>query len=117
MKMINDERGRNCVQWTQDGNSFIVLSHDRIEKDLLQIYFSSPKYTSFRRKLNRWGFRSEKIEVNGKVGKQRAFFHKVSEDRVLLFCFCHDLDSFTMIDSNPCFIIHFLTLIIVLSKR
>lgn len=54
------------LAWNDDGTSFRILSRQGLEEIVMPQYFaplpgnkssSSPKYASFTRKLNRWGFR------------------------------------------------------------
>lgn len=53
------------IAWHPDGNSFVVVSKDRLVKEVLPRYFKEAKFASFTRKLNRWGFRRISSELHG----------------------------------------------------
>ena len=78
MKMINENSGRNLVEWSHDGMSFAFCKNKEVieANDFLKTYFISAKYTSLRRKLNRWGFRSKVITFGGNV-RCNAYAHPV----------------------------------------
>ena len=46
-----------CVSWLSDGKSFVVSNPDEFTRQVLPKYFKATKFTSFTRKLSRWGFR------------------------------------------------------------
>jgi hypothetical protein len=49
----------DIICWLPSGNSFVILRPDHFCDQVLPRYFSpdtSLKYSSFKRKLNRWGF-------------------------------------------------------------
>jgi hypothetical protein len=53
-----------CVAWLPDGKSFIIRNPDEFTRQLVPKYFKSTKFSSFTRKLYRWGFR----QVNRGIG-------------------------------------------------
>ena len=73
----DDESVSQSIKWNPDGESFRIINRKRFERDVMPRYFSSagslpsttssrsstgsphdgPKYLSFTRKLNRWGYR------------------------------------------------------------
>jgi hypothetical protein len=53
-----------CVAWLPDGKSFIVRHPDDFTRKVLPKFFKSTKFSSFTRKLYRWGFR----QVNRGIG-------------------------------------------------
>lgn len=59
------------ISWTPSGKSFHILNSKRFVAEILPHYFKSAKYSSFTRKLHRWGF------VRHYRGKEAgAFYHK-----------------------------------------
>jgi hypothetical protein len=53
-----------CVAWLPDGMSFIVRHPDDFTRKVLPKFFKATKFSSFTRKLYRWGFR----QVNRGIG-------------------------------------------------
>ncbi|KAL3942569.1 MAG: hypothetical protein SGARI_000223 [Bacillariaceae sp.] len=53
-----------CVAWLDDGKSFIVRNPDEFTRKVLPKFFKATKFSSFTRKLYRWGFR----QVNRGIG-------------------------------------------------
>ncbi|KAL3912427.1 MAG: hypothetical protein SGARI_001163 [Bacillariaceae sp.] len=53
-----------CVAWLDDGKSFIVRQPDEFTRKVLPKFFKATKFSSFTRKLYRWGFR----QVNRGIG-------------------------------------------------
>lgn len=46
-----------CIGWLDDGQSIIVRNPDKLTDDVLPLFFKQTKFSSFTRKLYRWGFR------------------------------------------------------------
>lgn len=53
-----------CVAWLQDGKSFVIRNPDDFTRKVLPKFFKATKFSSFTRKLYRWGFR----QVNRGIG-------------------------------------------------
>lgn len=53
-----------CVAWLSDGQSFVIRHPDEFTRQVLPKYFKATKFSSFTRKLYRWGFR----QVNRGIG-------------------------------------------------
>mmetsp|Transcript_16760 Transcript_16760/g.27808 ORF Transcript_16760/g.27808 Transcript_16760/m.27808 type:complete len:368 (+) Transcript_16760:89-1192(+) len=53
-----------CIAWLVDGKSFVVRNPDEFTRKVLPNYFKATKFSSFTRKLYRWGFR----QVNRGIG-------------------------------------------------
>jgi hypothetical protein len=53
-----------CVAWLQDGKSFVISNPDDFTRKVLPKFFKATKFSSFTRKLYRWGFR----QVNRGIG-------------------------------------------------
>lgn len=56
MNMINDEQNSFAITWVGDGRSFAITNRKKLASIVLPRYFKQSKYTSFTRRLNRWGF-------------------------------------------------------------
>ena len=50
------------VAWISDGKSFVIRSKERLVSDLLPQFFRQGKFSSFTRKLYRWGFRQVNMQ-------------------------------------------------------
>lgn len=71
MQVLSSGRYDHIISWTPDGLSFVVKKPSLLVSDVLPLYFKEVKYTSFTRKLHRWGF------VKILRGKElSAYFHK-----------------------------------------
>lgn len=50
------------VAWIPDGKSFVIRSKEKFVSDLLPQFFRQGKFSSFTRKLYRWGFRQVNMQ-------------------------------------------------------
>jgi hypothetical protein len=57
MEAITKHYDERLVAWLPDGKSFVVVDPQRFVENAVQDTFKGGKYSSFVRKLNRWGFR------------------------------------------------------------
>ena len=67
MKYAEDMPGDkedHCVAWLTDGKSFVIRNPDGFTRRVLPKFFKATKFSSFTRKLYRWGFR----QVNRGIG-------------------------------------------------
>jgi hypothetical protein len=65
MKFADKYKNDNyCCSWLPDGKSFVVSNPDDFTRQILPKYFKATKFSSFTRKLYRWGFR----QVNRGIG-------------------------------------------------
>lgn len=70
MKVLSDKRFNDIITWTPSGKSFTIVNPKAFTADILPEHFKSAKYSSFTRKLHRWGFmRHYRGEESG------AFYH------------------------------------------
>lgn len=56
MSAILEFGKQDCVEWLPDNRSFAITNQERFSQHVLKQEFKASKYTSFVRKLNRWGF-------------------------------------------------------------
>lgn len=70
MKVLSDRKFNEIITWTPSGKSFTIVDSKAFVADILPEHFKSAKYSSFTRKLHRWGFlRHYRGEESG------AFYH------------------------------------------
>lgn len=53
-----------CIAWLADGKTFIIRDPEEFTRKVLSKFFKATKFSSFTRKLYRWGFR----QVNRGIG-------------------------------------------------
>lgn len=56
MKVLSTKKYSHIISWTQDGKSFTILRPKAFATEVLPKFFKESKYSSFTRKLHRWGF-------------------------------------------------------------
>ena len=75
MKMLNDPANSEIVAWVPSGDAFMVHSKDQFVTEVMPAYFGKQsKFTSFTRKLNRWGFTRDSQDHN--KGYSHPLFHR-----------------------------------------
>ena len=71
MKVLSDQKFAEIITWMPSGESFSIVKPKDFVAGILPDHFKSAKYSSFTRKLHRWGFvRQYRGEEAG------AFYHK-----------------------------------------
>lgn len=55
--MLNIESHNGSTAWLPDGGGFVILHKQEFSDRVLPAYFGQAKYTSFTRRLKRWGFK------------------------------------------------------------
>jgi hypothetical protein len=90
MKVLSNKDFRHIIAWMPSGESFSIVKPKAFVADILPDHFKSAKYSSFTRKLHRWGFmRHYRGEEAG------AFYHKdFKKDRLDLVekMTCHKME-------------------------
>lgn len=56
MEILTSDDHTDIIAWLPHGQSFIIYKKKTFASIVLPIYFKASKFTSFTRKLNRWGF-------------------------------------------------------------
>jgi hypothetical protein len=72
MKVLSQPEYNEIITWLPDGKSFTIVRPKAFVTDILMIHFKQAKYSSFTRKLHRWGFQRH---LRGE--EAGAFFHKL----------------------------------------
>mmetsp|Transcript_26426 Transcript_26426/g.47749 ORF Transcript_26426/g.47749 Transcript_26426/m.47749 type:complete len:288 (+) Transcript_26426:117-980(+) len=71
MQIVSDESTNDVVAWLPHGKGFQIYKKRKFASDVLPKAFKQSKYTSFTRKLNRWGF--TRVTRGPETG---AYYHK-----------------------------------------
>jgi hypothetical protein len=61
MNVLDSEQYNHILSWTHDGKAFVVLEPEKFQNELLPSCFGLLKFSSFLRKLYRWGFSKSKF--------------------------------------------------------
>ena len=56
MKILSMKKYSHIISWTPDGRSFTIMRPKAFATEILPKFFKESKYSSFTRKLHRWGF-------------------------------------------------------------
>lgn len=72
MEVLSNEIYTSIITWLPHGQSFIIYRRRKFVAEVLPRYFKQTKYTSFTRKLSRWGF--TRITKGVDTG---AYYHKL----------------------------------------
>ncbi|KAL7486445.1 hypothetical protein ACHAW6_012041 [Cyclotella cf. meneghiniana] len=72
MEILANSQISDIITWLPSGKGFIILQKRKFASEVMPLYFKHSKFTSFTRKLNRWGF----IRVT-KGPESGAYYHKV----------------------------------------
>lgn len=72
MKVLCQKDFNGIITWLPDGKSFTIVRPKAFVNEILPKYFKQAKYSSFTRKLHRWGFQRH---LRGE--EAGAFFHKL----------------------------------------
>lgn len=70
MTVLSDPKFHHIIEWLPSGKSFVIYKPKVFATDILPSRFKSAKYSSFTRKLHRWGF-----VRHFRGGDSGAFFH------------------------------------------
>lgn len=71
MAVLDNDQMSDIVTWLPHGKGFIILQKKRFASEVMPLYFKHSKFTSFTRKLNRWGF--TRVTRGPESG---AYYHK-----------------------------------------
>ncbi|ETW86286.1 hypothetical protein HETIRDRAFT_242938, partial [Heterobasidion irregulare TC 32-1] len=55
-EIVNDPSNNDMIRWSDNGDSFVVLDHERLSREVLGRWFKHQKFASFVRQLNMYGF-------------------------------------------------------------
>lgn len=72
MEVLSNSQLSDIITWLPNGKGFIILQKRKFATEVMPMYFKHSKFTSFTRKLNRWGF--TRVTRGPESG---AYYHKV----------------------------------------
>ncbi|KAI0373042.1 hypothetical protein BV20DRAFT_923110, partial [Pilatotrama ljubarskyi] len=55
-EIVNDPANEELIRWSDNGDSFYVLNHEKFAREVLGRWFKHQKFASFVRQLNMYGF-------------------------------------------------------------
>jgi hypothetical protein len=71
MEVLGDERHQDIIVWIDSGRSFMIRRRSAFTEEILPVHFNkASKFSSFTRKLSRWGF--SRLKKGPEAG---AYFH------------------------------------------
>lgn len=91
MELLDDEESHDIIGWLPHGRGFLIYQKRRFASEILPKYFKQSKFTSFTRKLNRWGY--TRIARGPETG---AYYHPLFRKGNLRMCLqmtCQSLKS------------------------
>lgn len=71
MDILSNDQVNDVVTWLPHGKAFIIYKKKKFAAEILPKFFKQSKFTSFTRKLNRWGF--TRVTRGPETG---SYFHK-----------------------------------------
>lgn len=71
MKIISNEDTDDIASWLPNGKGFCIHDKKRFETELLPSYLKESKYSSFTRRMKRWGFTLSMPKTRNKA----SYFH------------------------------------------
>ena len=79
MKLLSSGEHSDIISWSSDGHSFDIKNPSLLVSKVLPLYFKETKYSSFVRKLCRWGFvrTNPNNYRNKKKNNSSSFFHEL----------------------------------------
>jgi hypothetical protein len=96
MDILSEEGQAEIISWLPHGNGFIIHKKKTFANDILPRYFKASKFTSFTRKLNRWGF--SRVPRGPETG---AYFHKLFRRDKSTLCMQMTSNSGNKYQNNP----------------
>eukprot|EP00542_Grammatophora_oceanica_P019690 CAMPEP_0194046674 /NCGR_PEP_ID=MMETSP0009_2-20130614/22234_1 /TAXON_ID=210454 /ORGANISM="Grammatophora oceanica, Strain CCMP 410" /LENGTH=337 /DNA_ID=CAMNT_0038692067 /DNA_START=127 /DNA_END=1140 /DNA_ORIENTATION=- len=81
MEILGNEEHSDIITWLPHGKGFIIYKKKKFAAEVLPKFFKQSKFTSFTRKLNRWGF--TRITRGPETG---AYYHKFFQRGDLRLC-------------------------------
>mmetsp|Transcript_9675 Transcript_9675/g.10747 ORF Transcript_9675/g.10747 Transcript_9675/m.10747 type:complete len:302 (+) Transcript_9675:131-1036(+) len=81
MEILSNEEHADVIAWLPHGKGFIMYKKKKLAAQVLPKYFKQSKFTSFTRKLNRWGF--VRVTRGPETG---AYYHQFFQRGNLRLC-------------------------------
>jgi hypothetical protein len=96
MDILSEEGQAEIISWLPHGNGFLIHKKKTFANEMLPKYFKASKFTSFTRKLNRWGF--SRVPRGPETG---AYFHKLFRRDKPTLCMQMTSNSGNKYQNNP----------------
>eukprot|EP00978_Attheya_sp_CCMP212_P030299 scaffold110777_cov51-Attheya_sp.AAC.6 len=98
---ISNEDNSNIISWLPHGRGFMIYQKTSFANEIMPKFFKQSKFTSFTRKLNRWGF--SRVSRGPEAG---AYYHEhflKGQPRLLMQMCCQSINpvAFTSPVSSP----------------
>ncbi len=97
MTVLDNDQLSDIITWLPHGKGFIILQKKKFAAEVMPIYFKHSKFTSFTRKLNRWGF--TRVPRGPEAG---SYYHKPSVSKLCILN--HYIDVF-ILSNNKSYLI------------
>mmetsp|Transcript_34503 Transcript_34503/g.52141 ORF Transcript_34503/g.52141 Transcript_34503/m.52141 type:complete len:323 (+) Transcript_34503:185-1153(+) len=81
MEILSNEENSDIITWLDHGKGFVIIQKKRFVLEVMPKFFKQSKYTSFTRKLNRWGF--TRVSRGPEMG---AYYHRLFQRNNLRLC-------------------------------
>ena len=89
MNILDKRDTSDIASWLPDGRAFIIHNKTRFASDMLPVYFKQAKYSSFARRMKRWGFIldiSYKKRCDDTYGTKSVYHHPLFLRTSKLLC-------------------------------
>jgi hypothetical protein len=84
MDILKGEEESDVVCWLPHGKAFIIYKKKAFASTVLPKYFKATKFTSFTRKLNRWGF--TRVTRGPEMGRYVSNWHSPTRTAIHSSC-------------------------------
>jgi hypothetical protein len=81
IEILGKEELSDIISWLPHGKGFFIYKKKRFALEVLPKYWKQAKFTSFTRKLNRWGY--TRVTRGPETG---AYYHKLFQRGNLRLC-------------------------------
>jgi len=99
LQVLAERDSADAISWLSHGKSFIVYDKKKFVESILPRFFKESKFTSFTRKLNRWGF--TRISRGVETGAYQHEYFRRDEPNLCLKMRCQKKHETKKIDATP----------------
>ena len=93
LTMISNCTHPDCIEWLPDNRGFMITKKQIFLDNVLPKYFGKTKFTSFTRRLKRWGFNRTSNGMNAGAYYHERFSRQMQFDT-------HEFDDVGAVDTN-----------------
>lgn len=98
LQVLAEADSADAISWLSHGKSFIVYDKKKFVETILPRFFKESKFTSFTRKLNRWGF--TRISRGVETGAYQHEYFRRDEPNLCLKMRCQKKHETKKIDAS-----------------